>query len=274
MIRTVWVFIHVVAATIPLSAAVVIGSYIGLPKRYYDKIPRWWARWILWATGARVEVHGIENLSADRAQIIVANHVSWYDVLALAAHTPKRYRFVAKKELARVPLWGHAWVAAGHISVDRTDNQRAVASLDQAGRTILEDNSSVIIFPEGTRSPTGELQSFKKGAFTLAMEAEVPILPVIVRGSGAMMAERGTVPTVLQRPRARAVRASVRRSQRASSGSSRAGGWGSSTLGGRASANVASSVAVGSTTRMSRRRENSSVNTTLISARARFAPRQ
>src|SRR5690606_851194 len=188
MIRTVWVFIHVVAATIPLSAAVVIGSYIGLPKRYYDKIPRWWARWILWATGARVEVHGIENLSPDRAQIIVANHVSWYDVLALAAHTPKRYRFVAKKELARVPLWGHAWVAAGHISVDRTDNQRAVASLDQAGRTILEDNSSVIIFPEGTRSRTGELQPFKKGAFVLALDSGIDIVPTGVEGTREIMA--------------------------------------------------------------------------------------
>lgn len=187
MIRTIWVVLNAIAATIPLSGAVVIGSYFGLPKRYYDKIPRWWARWILWATGARVEVHGMENLSPDRPQIIVANHVSWYDVLALAAHTPKRYRFVAKKELSRVPLWGHAWVAAGHISVDRTDNKRAVASLDQAGRTIREDNSSVIIFPEGTRSRTGDLQAFKKGAFVLAMHNGIDIVPVGVQGTYQIM---------------------------------------------------------------------------------------
>jgi 1-acyl-sn-glycerol-3-phosphate acyltransferase len=135
----------------------------------------------------RVHVIGAENLSADRAQIIVANHVSWYDVLALAAYTPKRYRFVAKKELARVPLWGHAWLAAGHIAVDRSDNQRAVASLDQAGRTILEDNSSVIIFPEGTRSRTGELQPFKKGAFVLALNNGIDIVPTGVRGTYDIM---------------------------------------------------------------------------------------
>lgn len=187
MIRTIWVVINVIVATIPLSLIVVIGSYLGAKSRFYDQIPRWWARWVLWVTDVHVDVLGIENLALDRAQIIVANHVSWYDVLALAAHTPKRYRFVAKKELARVPLWGHAWVAAGHISVDRTDNQRAIASLDQAGRTILEDNSSVIIFPEGTRSRTGELQSFKKGAFLLALHNGIDIVPVGVQGTHHIM---------------------------------------------------------------------------------------
>lgn len=188
MIRTVWVVLNVVVATIPLSLIVVIGSYMGAPSRFYDQIPRWWARWILWATGARVELLGLENVSHERAQIIVANHVSWYDVLALAAYTPKRYRFVAKKELARVPLWGHAWIAAGHIAVDRSDNQRAVASLDQAGRTIREDNSSIIIFPEGTRSRTGELQPFKKGAFVLALHNGIEIVPVAVQGTRDIMA--------------------------------------------------------------------------------------
>ncbi|HSJ32478.1 MAG TPA: lysophospholipid acyltransferase family protein [Longimicrobiales bacterium] len=187
MIRTIWVAINVLAATIPFSLLVVIGSYLGASSRFYDQIPRYWARWILWATGVRVEVQGMENLSPDRAQIIVSNHVSWYDVLALAAWTPKRYRFVAKKELSRVPLWGHAWVAAGHISVDRTDNQSAVASLDQAGRTILEDNSSVIIFAEGTRSRTGELQPFKKGAFILALQNGIDIVPTAVLGTRHIM---------------------------------------------------------------------------------------
>lgn len=187
MIRTIWVVINVFASTIPFSLLVVIGSYLGASPRFYDQIPRYWARWILWATGVRVEVQGVENLSPDSAQIIVSNHVSWYDVLALAAWTPKRYRFVAKKELARVPLWGHAWVAAGHISVDRTDNQSAVASLDQAGRTILEDHSSVIIFAEGTRSRTGELQPFKKGAFILALQNCIDIVPTAVMGTRHIM---------------------------------------------------------------------------------------
>src|SRR5690606_16341133 len=87
MIRTIWVAINVLASTIPFSLLVVIGSYLGASSRFYDQIPRYWARWILWATGVRVEVQGVENLSPDSAQIIVSNHVSWYDVLALAAWT-------------------------------------------------------------------------------------------------------------------------------------------------------------------------------------------
>ena len=112
MIRSIWVAVHLILATIPLSLAVIIGSYVGAGTRFYDRIPRWWARWLLWASGVKVEVSGTEHLSRQRAQVIVANHVSWFDVLALAAHTPKRYRFVAKKELERVPFWGPAWKAA------------------------------------------------------------------------------------------------------------------------------------------------------------------
>ncbi|HEX6134565.1 MAG TPA: lysophospholipid acyltransferase family protein [Longimicrobiales bacterium] len=187
MIRTAWFAINLLAATIPLSLLVIIGSYAGAASRFYDRIPRWWARWLLWAAAVRVDVEGVEHLSLERAQIIVANHVSWFDVLALAARTPKRYRFVAKQELGRIPLFGHAWKAAGHISVDRSDNARAVASLRQAGDTIRRDNSSIIIFPEGTRSPTGELQSFKKGAFVLALHNAIEIVPVAVIGTYRIM---------------------------------------------------------------------------------------
>jgi 1-acyl-sn-glycerol-3-phosphate acyltransferase len=191
MIRTIWVAINALAATIPLSLLVVAGSYAGAKSRFYDRIPRWWARWLLWASGVRVQVEGLEHLELERAQIIVANHVSWYDVLALAAHTPKRYRFVAKKELERIPLFGHAWLAAGHISVDRRDTQRAVASLDRAGRTIREDGSSVIIFPEGTRSATGALQPFKKGAFVLALHNGIDIVPTAVLGTPPILSNTG-----------------------------------------------------------------------------------
>ncbi|HEX6308822.1 MAG TPA: lysophospholipid acyltransferase family protein [Longimicrobiales bacterium] len=187
MIRTIWFALNLLVATIPLSLLVIAGSYAGAKSRFYDRIPRWWARWLLWAAAVRVDVEGVDNLALDRAQIIVANHVSWFDVLALASKTPKRYRFVAKQELGRIPLFGHAWRAAGHISVDRSDNARAVASLRQAGDTIRHDNSSIIIFPEGTRSRTGELQPFKKGAFVLALHNAIDIVPAAVLGTHRIM---------------------------------------------------------------------------------------
>jgi 1-acyl-sn-glycerol-3-phosphate acyltransferase len=189
VIRTIWVGIHLVAATLPLSLLVIIGSYAGASTAFYDRIPRWWARWLLWAAGVDVRVEGTAHVAADRAQIIVSNHVSWFDVLALAAHTPKRYRFVAKQELARVPIFGHAWQAAGHVAVDRSDRQRAVASLDTAGKRIRDEHSSIIIFPEGTRSRTGELLPFKKGAFVLALDNGIEIVPATVRGTLRIMSK-------------------------------------------------------------------------------------
>jgi 1-acyl-sn-glycerol-3-phosphate acyltransferase len=183
VIRTIWMAIHLVLATLPFSLLVIVGSYVGAGTSFYDRIPRWWARWLLWAAGVKVHVTGTEHLAPDRAQIIVSNHVSWFDVLALAAHTPKRYRFVAKQELARVPIFGRAWQAAGHVAVDRSDRQRAVASLDVAARRIREEHSSIIIFPEGTRSATGELLPFKKGAFVLAIDSGIEIVPAAVSGT-------------------------------------------------------------------------------------------
>jgi 1-acyl-sn-glycerol-3-phosphate acyltransferase len=90
---------------------------------------------------------------------------------------------VAKKELERVPLFGPAWKRAGHISIDRGNREKAIASLRRAAEVIREDGGVVVIFPEGTRSPTGELQPFKKGAFMLAIEAGIPIIPTVVVGS-------------------------------------------------------------------------------------------
>src|SRR5690606_15934022 len=95
------------------------------------------------------------------------------------------------KELARIPLFGTAWQAAGHISVDRSDRASAIQSLDEAGRLLRKDNSSVVIFPEGTRSPTGELLPFKKGAFMLALRTGVDIIPVAVLGTRRIQPKGG-----------------------------------------------------------------------------------
>ncbi|MFW6201263.1 MAG: lysophospholipid acyltransferase family protein, partial [Gemmatimonadota bacterium] len=101
----------------------------------------------------------------------------------------KRYRFIAKKELARIPIFGHAWIAAGHISVDRSNRAAAIESLQRAGRLVREDNSSVVIYPEGTRSPTGRMLPFKKGAFMLALHTGIEIVPVAVSGTRAILAK-------------------------------------------------------------------------------------
>jgi 1-acyl-sn-glycerol-3-phosphate acyltransferase len=185
--RTAWVILNALVATPPLSLVIIVAAVFGAPASFHDRIGQFWCRWMLWASGVTVHAFGTENIAAGRPQILVSNHVSFYDVLALAVSVPKRFRFVGKRELTRVPLWGRAWQAAGHIAIDRSDRQRAVASLDRAGRVVREDRSCIIMFPEGTRSVSGRLQPFKKGAFMLALHTGIEIVPVAVRGSGRVL---------------------------------------------------------------------------------------
>jgi 1-acyl-sn-glycerol-3-phosphate acyltransferase len=188
MIRTVWVYLNILISVIVVGGVVVIRSFF--PARglsIYDWATRDWSRWILRAAGVDVEIEGLENVRLEEPQIFASNHVSWFDVWALAASIPKRNRFVAKKELEKIPLFGRAWKAAGHISVDRGDRSSAIRSLQLAGDRLHKDNISVVIYPEGTRSRTGKLGQFKKGAFMLALQSGVEIVPVAVLGTRAIM---------------------------------------------------------------------------------------
>ncbi len=146
-----------------------------------------WSRRLVRASGATVKVTGTEGFDAETPHIIVANHQSWFDVFAIAGFLPARLRFVAKAELAKIPIFGPAWVECGHVSIDRKDRASAIHSITEAGRRIREENLSIVLFPEGTRSPDGSLKPFKKGAFVLAIQSGVPIVPVAVRGSWNVM---------------------------------------------------------------------------------------
>jgi 1-acyl-sn-glycerol-3-phosphate acyltransferase len=162
-------------------------------SRYYDWAARSWSRWMLFVSGVRVRVEGLENAPVDSPRIYISNHQSWFDVWALAAKLPGHYRFVAKKELARIPVFGQAWKAAGHICVDRGDRDSAIRSLEEAGNLMRSDGSAVVIFVEGTRSPTGNLLPFKKGAFMLALHTSVDLIPVGVAGSRAILPKGGFI---------------------------------------------------------------------------------
>lgn len=149
--------------------------------------PRGWCRSLLWAGGVRVDFEGLEHLDPPRPAVLVSNHESWYDVFALAGHLPVDYRFVGKKELVKIPFFGPAWVACGNIPIDRSNRAAAFESLRVAGEKIRREKAVVVMFPEGTRSPDGELLPFKKGAFVLALNLGVPVIPVGVSGSRRLM---------------------------------------------------------------------------------------
>jgi 1-acyl-sn-glycerol-3-phosphate acyltransferase len=152
-----------------------------------DSAPRRWARFLLACAGTEVVLENAGVIDPDRPQILVANHVSWFDVLALAAALPGRYLFVAKRELEKIPLFAHAARSCGHIFIDRRDRNRAVESLETARERLDEESPTIIMFPEGTRSPTGALQPFKKGAFVLAIQTGVDIVPAAISGSREVM---------------------------------------------------------------------------------------
>jgi 1-acyl-sn-glycerol-3-phosphate acyltransferase len=116
----------------------------------------------------------------------MSNHQGSYDIFALLGHLPFQFKWLVKKELFSIPFFGWTMAAAGYISIDRQGTRETVEAMNQAAQRIRE-GMSVVIFPEGSRSPDGSIQPFKKGGFTLAMKSQVPIIPVSITGSREIM---------------------------------------------------------------------------------------
>lgn len=167
--------------------------------------PRFWARIICWCAGVPVRVTGRENLDTTKTYIFAANHQSQFDIFVLQGYLGIDFRWMAKKELFAIPVFGAGMLAAGYIPVDRSHGRKALQSLNEAAQRI-SDGTSVIIFPEGTRSRDGHLQPFKSGAMVLAIKAGVPIVPVAITGThgvlpkGSLMSRPGRVTIRLGTP--------------------------------------------------------------------------
>ncbi len=153
---------------------------------YLHSYSRLWARISLMLAGVRLTVQGREHLPAQGAAVYMVNHTSNFDILAIFAGLPCQFRWLAKAELFRIPLFGYAMKRHGSIPVDRSNRKNSVLSMREAVKRI-EGGTSVLIFPEGTRSPNGKLQAFKAGSFTLALMAQVPVVPVAISGSRDVM---------------------------------------------------------------------------------------
>lgn len=150
-----------------------------------------WARLILLLSGVRVRVEGTENIPTGRAVVFLSNHQGAFDIPVLQGFIPVQFRWVAKKSLFSVPLIGWSMTLAGYIAIDRENAAEALRSMEAAAAKI-RNGTSVLIFPEGTRSDTGKLLPFKRGGFMLAAKSGVPIIPVAVSGTNVIM-KRGRV---------------------------------------------------------------------------------
>ncbi|MBW2557736.1 MAG: 1-acyl-sn-glycerol-3-phosphate acyltransferase [Deltaproteobacteria bacterium] len=165
-----------VAATTAMLAA-----YFDPQGGGVDSVSAFWARLNLALSGVPISISGDELIDKDQPYIVMANHQSYYDVFALIGYLPLPLKWVMKMELREIPIFGIACEKVGHIYIDRGNSEKAQKSLRAAGEKIRA-GSSVVFFPEGTRSPDGKLQRFKKGGFVMALEAKMPILPVTVVG--------------------------------------------------------------------------------------------
>lgn len=141
-----------------------------------------WAWALCRANGTKVVVRGRRKADPNQSYIIMSNHQSHFDILALYGHLWRQFRWVMKQELRKVPVLGWACDEIGHIYIDRSDREKSIASLRRAQER-LESGVSIIFFPEGARSRDGSLGEFKKGGFIMALEMGLPILPISVSGA-------------------------------------------------------------------------------------------
>ena len=146
------------------------------------KVARAWARSLLRIAGVEVTVEGAEKLTPGESYVFVSNHVSYMDTPVVLSHVPANFRFMAKSGLFKVPFIGGHLTKAGHISVPLDDPRASVKVLSSAGKMLKDRGLSVLVFPEGGRSETGELRAFKEGAAYLAIKGGTPVVPMAIIG--------------------------------------------------------------------------------------------
>lgn len=182
MIRTVFVHLNIVFSFLFCAFPQLFLTLVDPSRDLAHGVARVWGRWILFCSGVRVKLRGRENILKASPQIFFSNHKSYFDVFCLLAHLPAQYRWLAKEELFRIPLFGGAMRIGGYIPIDRSKSRKAYRSMVAAAERI-RTGTSLVVFPEGTRSPNGNLLPFKTGGAILAIRAQVPVVPVAILGT-------------------------------------------------------------------------------------------
>jgi 1-acyl-sn-glycerol-3-phosphate acyltransferase len=183
LFRTISTWVVGVLVTI-IGALSVIALVIVKPDSpLIERVIRWWSRMWLLPSGTKLTVEGREHVDPSRSYVVVANHLSTLDIMVcfLAVDLPIRY--LAKKELFRIPLLAQAMRAVGIIEVDRAARGAIHNSVNQQAKKLIAHNRSLIIYAEGTRPRDGVMKPFKKGAFTMAISSKLPILPLSIHGT-------------------------------------------------------------------------------------------
>jgi len=188
----VWLFIYPFSWTLTVLVAIVISllSIMGAAQFAGRYVARPWGKIILWITPVKLIRHGREHIAPNQSYVVVANHQSTYDILVIYGYLPLDFKWVMKIELRKVPFLGFACEKMGHIYVDRKNRQASINAMETAKEKLV-DGTSVVFFPEGTRGSGVTLKPFKKGAFRMAKDLQLPILPVSIKGADDVLASDG-----------------------------------------------------------------------------------
>ena len=191
MWRTAYAWLVGVAYTVFWASLGILTWPFSPRGDLYLQYARIWSGWILKSLEIPLEVTGRDRLEPGQTYVLMSNHQSIFDIFALFRACDRPFRMVAKRALFWIPILGWSMWMCGFIPIDRSNRDRAIRSLERAARKI-RSGVSVLVFPEGTRSRDGTLQPFKKGVFMLALKAGVPVVPVVVLGTDAIM-EKGSL---------------------------------------------------------------------------------
>lgn len=186
-IHNFWIITRSLYTTIKYSCVTIYHSYFS-QRQQIDQTIRTWATTLLNIVEATVKVHNPHNvkLIPDHAYILMSNHTSLYDIPIIFETFPDSIRMIAKKELLRIPIWGHAMKASEFLGIDRKNSAQAMKDLEFV-REKMRSGIAPWIAPEGTRSRDGNLGQFKKGGFMLAIQTNATIIPISIRGAAKIL---------------------------------------------------------------------------------------
>ena len=188
MIRSGFIIGWIVLTTAFFAILAIVVSFFTRTGNPVHIVARVWSQSILMGSRVHVGVRGLANIKPDKSYVYMANHQSNFDIPVLLGYLPVQFRWLAKAELFKIPVFGRAMLGAGYVKIDRFNRKSAFESIEKAAQR-MKDGVSVMIFPEGTRSKDGSVQPFKKGGFVMAIQSGVPIIPVILRGTWPIMAK-------------------------------------------------------------------------------------
>ena len=186
MIRTTYIILWIVLSTFFWGLTAIVTSFFTRTGNPVHKVARMWARSIMFASRIKVTVIGLANIDPTQSYVYMSNHQSNFDIPVLLAYLPVQFRWLAKAELFKIPIFGRAMRGAGYIKIDRYNQESAFESINEAARK-MKNGVSAMIFPEGTRSRDGNIKDFKKGGFIMAVDAGVPIVPLVLKGTWSIM---------------------------------------------------------------------------------------